>query len=134
MFRFKPSYFLAASGLLLVEAFIALFEHDTIVRPYVGDFLATLLVYCFIRSVVSISAGRAVAGALLVSYTIEALQYFGLLVLFGWQHSRMARLLLGSHFEWSDMLAYTLAAALVVALEKTWLARLSSIKTVAFRR
>lgn len=129
--RFQSTYFLATSDLLLMEVYIALFVHDAIIRPYVSDFLATLLLYYLIRSVVSISAGRAVAGVLLVSYTIEALQYFGLLVRLGWQHSRVARLLLGSHFEWSDMLAYTLA---VVVVKKAWPLRLNHTKTAAFRR
>ena len=131
---FQPTYFLAASGLLLMEGYIALFVHDTIVRPYVGDFLATLLVYCLMRSLVSISAGTAVAAALLVSYAIETLQYVGLLARLGWRHDKVARLLLGSHFEWFDMLAYTLAAGLIVVIEMTWPRRLHSAKTTSFRR
>ncbi len=134
MYRFQPTYFLAASGLVLAEGYIGLFVHDAIVRPYVGDFLATLLLYCLIRSVVSISAGTAAAAALLISYAIEALQYFGLLARLGWQHNTVARLLLGSHFEWSDMLAYTLAAALLVVIEMTWPRRLDSTKTTSFWR
>jgi hypothetical protein len=55
--------------------------------------------------------------ALAISYLIEGLQYINLLGRLGW-HSRVARIVLGSHFEWGDMLAYTLGGA--VALAVSW--------------
>ncbi|MFD1470359.1 DUF2809 domain-containing protein [Hymenobacter caeli] len=118
MLRFRKSYFLLASGLFLLEVFIALRLHDRFVRPYVGDFLATIFLYCLVMSVVRVPAGRAAAGALLVSYLVEGLQYLDLLTYLGWQHSRLARTVLGSHFEWPDLLAYTLGALAVVAAER----------------
>lgn len=35
--------------LLFVEIMIALYVHDSFVRPYLGDVLAVVVVYCFIR-------------------------------------------------------------------------------------
>lgn len=117
MVRFHFRYFLLAAGLLGLEIGIARFAHDRFVRPYVGDFLATILVYCLLKSVWAAPAGRAVAVALLVSYAIELAQLAHLLSWLGWQHARLARLVLGSQFEWGDMLAYSLGAALVLGLE-----------------
>ena len=117
MFRFNLRYFLAASGLLLLEIFIALRVHDSFVRPYGGDFLATIFLYCLVRSFVKAHPGPVVLGALLFSYLIEGLQYWHLLTLLGWQQWRLARVVLGSHFEWVDMLAYTLGAAAVLLIE-----------------
>ncbi len=118
MARFHYRYFLLAAGLLGLEICIARFAHDRFVRPYVGDFLATILLYCLLRSVWSAPAGRAAAVALLVSYAIEVAQLAHLLSWLGWQHSKPARLVLGSQFEWGDMLAYTLGAAVVLGLEQ----------------
>ncbi|WP_223649761.1 DUF2809 domain-containing protein [Hymenobacter psoromatis] len=114
--RFYYRYFLLAAGLLGLEIGIARFAHDRFVRPYVGDFLATILLYCLLKSVWPAPAGRVVAVALLVSYAIELAQLAHLLSWLGWQHSPAARLVLGSQFEWGDILAYTLGAAVVLGL------------------
>ena len=60
MLRFHKGYFLAAVGLLLLEIFIALFVHDRFIRPYAGDFLATIFVYCLLGSFVRASVWRLV--------------------------------------------------------------------------
>ena len=118
MIRFHYRYFLLATGLFILEIGIARFAHDRFVRPYVGDFLATIWLYCLLKSVWSAPAGRVVAVALLVSYIIELAQLAHLLSWLGWQHSAAARLVLGSQFEWGDMLAYTLGAAVALGLER----------------
>jgi hypothetical protein len=118
MRQFNKAYGLLAAGLLLVEILIARFAHDRFVRPYAGDFLATIFLYCLLKSVWPAPAWQVVLAALLVSYAIEMAQLAHLLHWLGWQHSRMARLLLGSQFEWGDMLAYTLGAIAVLGLER----------------
>ncbi len=116
MLGFRKVYFLVACSLLLLEVVIALFVHDRFIRPYACDFLATIFVYCLFSSSVRASAWRLVGAALAFSYLIEALQYINLLDRLDW-HSRAARIVFGSHFEWGDMLAYTLGALVVVGLE-----------------
>lgn len=117
-FRFNKYYFRLASGLLLIEAAIARYAHDQIIRPYAGDLLATVLLYCLGRSFLVVRPERAVVAALLISYLLEGLQYLSLLHLLGWQHSQVARLVLGSHFAWGDMLAYSLGALAVLTAEQ----------------
>ncbi|MDQ2770965.1 MAG: DUF2809 domain-containing protein [Bacteroidota bacterium] len=116
MWCFRKGYFLIACGLLLLEILIAVYMHDRVIRPYAGDFLATIFVYCLLRSFVRASAGRLAGAALAFSYLIEGLQYVNLLNRLGW-HSRAAGIIFGSHFEWSDLLAYTLGMGLVLAVE-----------------
>jgi hypothetical protein len=116
MLRFHKLYFLVAMLLLLLEIYIAVAVHDKIVRPYAGDFLATIFLFYLVKSFLSASTKSVVVGVLLVSYMIEILQYFRLLTHLGLQHSRVARIVFGSSFEWSDMLAYTLGALLVWVL------------------
>ncbi|MFT5385169.1 MAG: hypothetical protein ACI81W_002574, partial [Saprospiraceae bacterium] len=36
--------------LFLIEVGIAVFIQDRIIRPYIGDLLVVILIYCFIRS------------------------------------------------------------------------------------
>ncbi|MBO2011128.1 DUF2809 domain-containing protein [Hymenobacter negativus] len=115
MLRFHKGYFLAAVTLLLVEILIALFMHDRFIRPYAGDFLATIFLYCLLGSFCNTSAWWIAGIALTLSYLIEGLQYINLLARLGW-HSRVARIVFGSHFEWGDMLAYTLGGGLALAV------------------
>ncbi|GAB3584071.1 ribosomal maturation YjgA family protein [Hymenobacter daeguensis] len=114
MLRVHKGYLLAASGLLLLELLIAAFVHDRFIRPYAGDFLATILLYCLLRSFLHAPAWKVAGAALAISYLIEGLQYVELLDRLGW-HSRVARIVLGSHFEWGDVLAYTLGGGLALA-------------------
>ena len=114
----QRTWLYGAGCLLCVEAFIAAFLHDRIVRPYVGDLLAVIFLYCLVKSVAPLPVGITVVGVLLVAYGLEALQYVHLLAHLGLEHSRVAALVLGSHFEWIDMLAYTLGALLIVGAEK----------------
>lgn len=118
MIRIQKDYLLVASLLFLLEILIALFAHDKIIRPYAGDFLATIFLYCFARGLLSAAPKTVALGVLLISYLIESLQYVGLLAWLGWQHWRVARIVLGSHFEWTDLLAYTLGLGLVLGIER----------------
>ncbi|GAA4498825.1 hypothetical protein GCM10023172_16500 [Hymenobacter ginsengisoli] len=111
----KWAYGGLAAGLLGLEGLIARFAHDHFIRPYAGDFLITIFLYCLGRALTRWPAGRVLVGALLLSYLVELTQYAHLLAALGWQHVRVARLVLGSAFSWADMLAYTLGALLVLA-------------------
>lgn len=119
MLTFHKNWFYLAACLFCLEAFIAAFLHDRLIRPYVGDLLAVVFLYCLVKSVAPVPVLPTVVGVLLVAYALEALQYVHLLQHLGLTHSRLAALVLGSHFEWIDMLAYTLGALLILGVEKT---------------
>ncbi|NOW97432.1 DUF2809 domain-containing protein [Mucilaginibacter sp. SG564] len=111
-------YFSPALLLLLLEAIIARYVHDNIIRPYGGDFLAVLFLYCLIKSFFNMPVLKAAIYALLVAYTIEVSQYFHLTHLLGLQNSKIIRLLLGSSFSWMDILCYTCAFVLIIIIEQ----------------
>jgi len=118
MFRFNKHYFIAAMMLLITEALIATFMHDRFIRPFGGDFLVVILQYCLIKSFLDTSVMGSACFVLLFSYAIEISQYFHLTTRLGWQHSRVADLLLGHFFSMTDMLMYTLGILLVLGVEK----------------
>ncbi|RZK18902.1 MAG: DUF2809 domain-containing protein [Hymenobacter sp.] len=118
MVKIQKNWLYGATCLFCIEVFIATFLHDRIIRPYVGDLLAVIFLYCLAKSVLSVPVGPTVGGVLLVAYALEALQYVHLLSHLGLQHSRLAAIVLGSHFEWIDMLAYTLGALFILIAEK----------------
>jgi len=116
--RFNKTYFLLAVLLFVIEVLIALYMHDRIIRPYIGDLLVVILLYCFVRAFVSISPVKIVIGVLLFSYLIEVLQYLKLVKLLGLQHSRIANVVIGNLFKWMDLVAYTVGIIIVLAVEK----------------
>lgn len=118
MVGFQRNYFWLAILLFGIEVFIAVFVHDAFIRPYVGDFLAVIFLYCLLKSWWRASAGVVGVGALLLAYLVEAAQYMHVVAWLGLQQSRVARVVLGTHFEWIDMLAYTLGALVVVGVDR----------------
>ena len=116
--KFSPFYFIAALLLFITEVLIALFVHDQFIRPYIGDFLVVILIYCFVKSFLNTQVIPTAIGVLLFAYTVELLQYFRIVEVLGLQHSRAARIIIGSSFEWQDILAYTLGILMVVLVEK----------------
>ncbi len=119
MFTFRKKYFLFTVLLLIVEVLIALFLHDRIIRPYIGDLLVVILLYCFARSFFNIPVIPAAIAVLIFAYLIEFLQYVDILHLLELQNSKAANIIMGNLFEWIDMIAYTLGIALVLLLERT---------------
>ena len=98
VFTFRRSYFLATVLLLLTEALIALHVHDRIIRPYFGDFLAVVLVYCLVRKFFAVPVRLAALLALGAAYVLELLPLVHFLQRRGLQQMRLARVLLGSSF------------------------------------
>jgi len=123
MLTFKRHYFVATILLLCIEILIALFVHDRIVRPYIGDVLVVILIYCFVKSFLKISVFTAAMATLLFAYLVEIGQYFNMVTVLGLQDSKIARTVLGTSFGWVDLVAYTVGVALVLGIEKVFAQR-----------
>jgi len=115
IFRWK--YFAATCLLFFSEVLIAAFLHDRFVRPYVGDFLVVILLYCFVRSFFPGKVLYQALGVLVFAFAVEGSQYFRLADTLGLSHHGVARIILGTSFAWQDILAYALGIALVLLIE-----------------
>jgi len=102
---------------LAVEIVIALYVRDRFVRPYLGDVLAVVLVYCGLRAVLRIAPWQAATIAFTVAATVEIGQAIGILDALGWRGNAIALTVLGTGFEWKDFLAYAAGAALPLVVE-----------------
>ena len=118
MLTFDKKYFFLAAFLFIIEVLIALYVQDRIIRPYIGDYLVVILIYCGVRIFWKASAQKVGTGVLLYAYLIELLQYFDIVVRLRLQDNTIAKLVIGYQFEWIDMLAYTLGILTVIGLEK----------------
>lgn len=117
-FIFSKKYFLITLFLFVVEVLIALYVHDSFVRPYVGDFLVVILIYTFVKSFLNVSVFSTCIGVLLFSYLTETLQYFRIVDVLGWSDSTLAKVIIGTSFSWEDMIAYTLGVIGIYIVEK----------------
>ena len=86
--KFNATYFRLASLIFTIEILIALYVHDTIIRPYIGDVLVVILIYCFIKSFLDIKVIPTAVFVLLFSFTIEFLQYLNIVEKLGLQNSK----------------------------------------------
>lgn len=116
--RFDKRYAAMTLVLLLTEIAIALFVRDAIVRPYVGDALAVVLVYAGLRTITRLGVVPATSLALLTAFVIEFGQYFRLLDHIGLAGNRRARIILGSGFDPRDFLAYAAGAITILLVER----------------
>ena len=118
-FQLYKKYFLLALLLFLTEVFIAVYLHDAVIRPYGGDFLVVILIYCFVKSFLNTPVKATALAVLLFSYIIETLQYFHIVNILGLEKSKIACIIIGTSFAWTDLLAYTLGILLVLGIEST---------------
>lgn len=117
MLRFNKAYFALTIVLFIIEVLIALYVHDSIIRPYIGDLLVVILIYSFIKTFADTPPLKTAIAVLLFAYLVELSQYFNLVKHLGLQHSRFANIVMGNSFEWVDMIAYTLGAVIIVLAE-----------------
>lgn len=117
-FAFRPRYLFAALFLLLVEILIAVYVRDSVVRPYGGDFLVVILIYCVGRAFLNLSVAAVAAATLLFSFAVEIGQYFSLVDRLGLSGNRLAAIVIGTGFSWGDLLAYTLGVGTVIGVER----------------
>ena len=118
VFKFNWLYFLFTILLFATEIFIAKCVHDTIIRPYGGDFLVVILIYCFVKSFVDTPVFPTAIGVLLFSFLVELLQYLHFVDRIGLGNNRIARIIIGVSFEWIDLLSYILGILTVLLLER----------------
>lgn len=97
----------AATVLLIVtEVMIALYVHDDFVRPYVGDMLVVIAVYCAVRIVIPVKCKLLPLYVFIFAGGVELLQYFDLVGKLGLENNVFLRTLLGSVFDVKDIACY----------------------------
>ena len=118
MFQFNKFYFQAALWLLGIEIVIALNIHDSFIRPFGGDVLVVILLYCLLKSVANVSNYKAASAVLLFAFTIETAQYFHIVDVLGLGKYTITRIIIGTTFAWTDLLAYLLGTVIVLITER----------------
>lgn len=96
--------------LLGIEVCIALFMHDSFVRPYIGDVLVVVVVYCAARIAFPCRFWLMSAAVFLFAAAVELVQLTELSSLF--PEGGFIATVLGSTFDLKDLLCYAAGSAL----------------------
>lgn len=118
MLHFNKNYFLLTILLFVIEVCIALFVHDNFIRPYFGDVLVVILIYCFVKSFLNVPVIKTAIAVLLFAFLVETLQYFAIIEILGLQDNRLAQTVIGTSFAWEDILAYIAGSVIVIIFER----------------
>lgn len=127
----RKSFFIYAVLLFLTEVLIALYAPAGFIRGFVGDVLVVILLFCMARAVVP-PVFNPVANSkdegikrlfqtpwlafavLLFAFAIEFGQYGSLVDKLGLGGNRLARIVIGSHFDPLDLVAYFVGYLILV--------------------
>ena len=128
MITFNKKYFGFTILLFISEVLIALYINDNFIRPYLGDVLVVILIYCFLKSFLKLPVLIVAIFVLAFSFTIEFLQFLNIVEKLGLEKSKIARTVIGTSFSWIDLLTYIIGITIVLFIEKKWLKNNQKLK------
>ena len=117
MYKKRLSYFLIFCSLMAVEVCIALFVHDSFIRPYVGDMLVTLLLCCMARVAIPDRVRLLPLYVFLFAACVEIGQYFDVVALLGLEDNQLISIALGRTFSWLDLVCYAVGCVAASRLD-----------------
>jgi hypothetical protein len=111
-------YLVAFTVLLCIELLIAIYVHDTFIRPYVGDMLVVIVLYCIVRVIIPDKCSLLPLWLFIFAAFVECLQYFKLIEILGVENNIPLRILIGSTFDWKDIACYAIGCILLGTYER----------------
>ena len=102
--------------ILAIEIYIAIFIKGGFIRHYIGDVLATAMLYAFGRAIFKVTPINLAICVFVISLFIEALQYLKILEILGVKSS-ILRIIFGGTFDFTDIICYLAGCILVYMFE-----------------
>ena len=113
IFKFNIKYLLAFIAFVAIEVFIALFVRDNFIRPYLGDVLVVVVIYCFLRSF--LRANKLLPlWIFLFAVAVEMAQFFSIVKLLNIPSRSFLGILIGSTFSVEDLICYFVGCLMLV--------------------
>ena len=102
--------------ILVMEIYIAIFIKGGFIRHYIGDVLATAMLYAFGRAIFRVAPINLAICVFVISLFIEALQYLKILEILAVKSSTL-RIIFGGTFDWTDIICYLAGCILAYMFE-----------------
>ena len=118
--KFSIKYFAAFLILFAVIIAIAIFIEGGFIRNHFGDILIVIFIYCFVRSFIRNRLKWLWLHIFVFATFIEFMQYFRLVYMLGLGHSRLARVIIGTTFDWWDIVMYFIGCTLIYLFERRY--------------
>nr|WP_321230262.1 DUF2809 domain-containing protein [uncultured Psychroserpens sp.] len=115
--KFNKPFFASSLLLFSTEICIAAFLTKGFIRHTFGDYLVVILMYCAIRSFIKTKPIYIALIVLIISFGVEFLQLYNLLDLLNLRDNKLAVIVLGSTFETSDLIAYSLGIITIFLID-----------------
>ena len=115
----RIKYLIAFIILLCIEILIAIYVHDTFIRPYVGDLLVVVVLYCIVKVIIPDKYRLIPFWIFVFAAFIECLQYLKWVERLGIENNALLRILMGATFDWKDIVCYGIGCILLGIYE--WL-------------
>lgn len=116
MLKRKRLVYLSLSIIIfLIELFIALFVRDRFIRPYFGDVLVVILVYCAVRVIFPEKPKLLPIYVFIFAVLVEVSQYLDLAELLG--GGVILSTIIGTSFSWLDILCYFVGTLLIYPID-----------------
>ena len=112
----RIKYLIAFLALLIIEVLIAIYIHDDFIRPYVGDVLVVMVLYCFVRIFIPKDARLMPLYIFIFAAVEEVLQLFNLVKVLGLENNRVLSILIGSTFDIKDIICYGIGCVIIAVL------------------
>lgn len=111
-------YILSTTICFIICLLIVLLLNDNqFIRGFIGDVVAIILIYCFVKIFVEVDSLKLSTSILLFSVLLEILQYLKLINYIGLGQSKVAKIIIGTTFDFRDLLAYVLGTIIVYLLD-----------------
>jgi Protein of unknown function (DUF2809) len=114
MIVFNSRYFYATIFLFLVEVFIGAFVRDSFIRPFGGDVLVVILIYCLVKSFWNVPTTKTAIAVFGFACAIEGLQYLQIVDRLGLRKYPLLAIIIGTSFAWEDILAYAAGCGIIL--------------------
>ncbi len=105
--KLRAVYLLAAAAIFISEVCIALFVHDRFIRPYFGDVLVGILLWCAVRVVLPRRPAFLSPIILAFCFLVEFLQAIHIVELLSLADIPFFVTLIGNSFSVTDLVCYT---------------------------
>ena len=110
-------YGIATIILLVIEVLIALYVHDSIIRPYVGDILVVVVIYTFVRIFIPERVALLPVYIFVFAAGVELLQLINIVDVLGVRDSSFFSVLIGTVFDIKDVNCYAVACLFLCGYE-----------------
>ena len=115
--KLRVAYLIAFLALLCIEVLIGAFVRDAFVRPYVGDVLVAILIYCLIRVIKPTGIKLLPLYVFIFALIVELLQLVKIVDLLGIPHDSIVAIMVGTSFSFIDIICYAVGCGITYITE-----------------